>query len=486
VLLCGQAFSQAKTVAVGSKKFTESYILGEVAKRVLEQKGFDVTHKQGIGATSIVWQALKSGDIDLYPEYTGTISEEILKHTGPMTDNEMSAALAPLGIGISKELGFDDTYALVMRQEQADQLGIKSISDLKSHTDLKVELSHEFLKRKDGWEPLCARYGLSFPDVQGIDHGLAYSALTSKALDVTDAYSTDAQIGQFHLTVLRDDLGFFPKYRAVYLYRLALPETAIDVLNGMAGTIDAAKMIAMNVDGVKTNDFEHAAGLYFAKGASSAQQPLQNKMWANIGKWTLRHLELVGLSLIVAIIVGIPLGIAASRPGIGSQIILGLTGMVQTIPSLALLTLLVAVPMLGISTWTAVLALFLYSLLPIVRNTAVGIQSIPLSIKESAEALGLEPGARLRKIYLPMASRTILAGVKTSTVINIGTATLAALIAQGGLGDPIIAGLANNDMHYVLQGAIPAAVLALLAGWAFDLLDLLIIPRGLRLQGESV
>jgi osmoprotectant transport system permease protein len=482
------AFAQATRLTVGSKKFTESAVLGDIAKRVLEEKGFDVTHKQELGATSIVWQALKSGDIDVYPEYTGTVSEEILKHPGAMTDEEMSAELAKDGVGMSKELGFDDTYALVMRQDQASQLGISKISDLKGHPELNVQVSHEFLKRKDGWEPLCAKYGLKFPNVRGIDHGIAYAALNSKTLDITDAYSTDAQIGQFHLTVLKDDLGYFPKYRAVFLYRLTMPSTAIEALNAMGGTIDEAKMISMNEDAGDTKDFEHAAGLYFQRtqgAGSSTQATVPNTMWRNIGKWTLEHLELVAISLLIAIIVGIPLGIAASKPGPLGKLILGFTGMIQTIPSLALLTLLVAVPFLGISASTAILALFLYSLLPIVRNTAAGLQSIPESVKESAEALGLEPGARMTKIYLPMASRTILAGIKTSTVINIGTATLAALIGQGGLGDPIIAGLGLNDMPTVLQGAIPAAILALLAGWLFDLLDLVLIPKGLRLNVET-
>jgi osmoprotectant transport system permease protein len=340
------------------------------------------------------------------------------------------------------------------------------------------------LKRKDGWEPLCAKYGLNLPDVQGIDHGIAYAALNSKALDLTDAYSTDAQIGQFNLTVLKDDLGFFPKYRAVYLYRLGMPKLAIDAINAMGGTIDEAKMISMNVDAEKTKDFAHAASIYFSKKGVAAG-PVQNKMWSNIAMWTLQHLKLVFWSLLAAVLLGVPLGIVASRGGWAGQLILGFSSMVQTIPSLALLTLLVAVPLLGLSFGTAVLALFLYSLLPIVRNTAVGLQSIPTSIKESAEAIGLEPNARLFKIYLPMASRTILAGIKTSAVINIGTATLAALIAQGGLGDPIIAGLAVNDMGTVLQGAIPAAVLALLAGGLFDLLDLVFIPKGLRLNVDT-
>lgn len=475
------ASAQTQTLTVGSKKFTESYVLGEIAKRTLENAGFAVTHRQGIGATSIVWQALTSGEIDLYPEYTGTISEEILKHNGPMSDDEMAAALKTQNIGMSKELGFDDTYALVMRKDQAQKLGITNISDLKSHPDLRIELSHEFLKRKDGWGPLTRTYGLNLPDVQGIDHGIAYAALKSASIDVTDAYSTDAQIGQFNLYVLKDNLGFFPKYRAVYLYRLSIPQKAVTALNSLAGKIDEPLMIQMNVDAEKTKNFAHAASIFFKDQAAAPQ----NSMWSDIGRWTLRHLELVGISLFFAILIGIPLGIRASRRGWVSQLILGSTGVVQTIPSLALLALLVPVPGLGIRTITAVLALFLYSLLPIVRNTAAGLQSIPESTRESAEALGLEPWARLWKIYIPMASRTILTGIKTSAIINIGTATLAALIAQGGLGDPIIAGLAVNDTGTILEGAIPAAVLALAAGWLFDLLDLVLIPKGLRLNTET-
>jgi osmoprotectant transport system permease protein len=146
-----------------------------------------------------------------------------------------------------------------------------------------------------------------------------------------------------------------------------------------------------------------------------------------------------------------------------------------------LLALLVPLPFFGISARTAIAALFLYGLLPIVRNTATGLQDIPRSLRESAIALGLEPGARLRKIFLPIASRSILGGIKTSAVINVGTATLAALIGAGGLGEPILSGLNLNDHVTILQGAIPAAVLALLVQGLFDLLDRVLIPKGLRL-----
>lgn len=481
IALTPPAATQGKTITVGSKKFTESYVLGDIAKRLLERAGFSVVNREGVGATAIVWEALKSGDIDVYPEYTGTIKEELLKLTGQVSDAELASDLRPLGIGMSKELGFNNTYALVMRRQQADQLNIHKISDLKGHTDLRVAVSHEFLERKDGWRPLAARYGLNFPNVGGVDHGLAYASLDHGDIDVTDAYSTDAEIHRYSLEVLQDDLGFFPQYRAVYLYRLGLDPEAVAALNSIGGQIDEARMTAMNDDAVRTKDYDHAAATFF----SNAPAAPTGVDYGSIARNTLVHLELVGVSLLLAIIVGIPLGIRAARPGVESQFILGIAGIIQTIPSLALLLLLVPIAGLGLSVRTAIAALFLYSLLPIIRNTAAGLQNIPGSVRESAEALGLEPGARLRKIYLPMASRTMLAGIKTSAIINIGTATLAAFIGAGGLGTAIVSGLAINDMGTVMQGAIPAAALALVAGWVFDLLDLAFIPRGLRLKGEG-
>lgn len=189
--------------------------------------------------------------------------------------------------------------------------------------------------------------------------------------------------------------------------------------------------------------------------------------------------------MLFAVLAGIPLGIVASKPGWLGRSILALAGVIQTVPSLALLAILVPVPFLGISPATAVVALFLYSLLPIVRNTASGLQDIPTPLRESAEALGLEPPAQLRKVFLPLASRSILSGIKISAVINVGTATLAALIGAGGLGEPIISGLSLNDSATILQGAVPAALLALMVQWGFDVLDKLMIPKGLQLTEKQ-
>ncbi|MGB8342803.1 MAG: glycine betaine ABC transporter substrate-binding protein [Chthoniobacterales bacterium] len=468
----------AKPIVVGSKKFTESYVLGEIARSVLERAGFQVEERPGMGGTIILWQALRSGQIDLYPEYTGTVGEEILKTKQPLEENEMRRALEKFGVGMSTDLGFNNTYALVMRRTEAEKLGIQTISDLRQHENLKLGLTHEFLDRRDGWRPLAAAYDLTMPNVSGIDHAIGYAALANGSIDVKDAYSTDAKIAENDLVVLRDDRHFFPEYKAVFLYRLSLDPRAVEALNHF-GKIDEAKMTALNAAAERTKNYAYAASLYF-NAAPDGIAP-RSQLLHNLARWIGRHLELAGISLLLSILIGLPLGIAASRGGALGQGILALVGMIQTIPSLALLALLVPVPFLGISAMTAIVALFLYGLLPIVRNTATGLQDIPPALRDSAIALGLEPFARLRKIYLPLASRTILAGIKTSAVINIGTATLAALIGAGGLGEPILSGLNLNDNATILEGAIPAALLALLVQGLFDLLDRVLIPRGLRL-----
>lgn len=482
LFLSGTARGQDAPLLVGSKRFTESYVLGEIAKRAMEQRGFTVEHRQGMGGGGIVWTALRTRKITLYPEYTGTVADEILRLKGTAaTPERLRVELSKHGVGMTDELGFNNTYALVMRKEQAERLGIRTISDLRKHPDLIVRPSPEFLQRQDGWEPLSRRYGLAMRNVGGMEHALGYSALASGKIDLMDAYSTDAQIAQFDLVVLQDDLRYFPQYKAIFLYRLDMPKGALDALNSLAGTIDEEKMIRLNAEAERTKNYAQAAALYFGNEAVREAQANRPSLAASITHWAARHLTLVGISLLLAIVVGVPLGIRASHPGFIGQTILGITGMIQTIPSIALLTMLIAVPFLGVGITTAVVALFLYSLLPIVRNTATGLQDIPLSLRESADALGLEPGARLRKIYLPLASRAILAGIKTSAIINVGTATLAAFIGAGGLGEPIVSGLALNDTATVLQGAIPSAVLALLVQFLFDGLDHLLIPKGLRL-----
>ena len=472
----------AADIHIGSKRFTESYVLGEIATKLLRDEGLSAEHRPGMGGTIILWEALKGGAIGAYPEYTGTITEEILHTRERLPLPRIASELAQHGVGITGELGFNNTYALVMRRDKADSLGIKRISDLKNHPDLRLGLTHEFLERQDGWRPLSARYGLQMRNVSGIDHALGYAALADGSIVVKDAYSTDAKIVEHDLVVLEDDARFFPQYQAVFLYRLDLDPNALTALKRLEHTLDEKRMTDLNAHAERTKDYAQAAALYFGERSSEAAA---TRTLGKIAHWTAQHLTLVGISLFLAIIIGIPLGIVASRPGPLAYFILSTAGIVQTIPALALLALLVPVPWLGISPATAIVALFLYSLLPIIRNTAAGLQDIPLPLREAAAALGLRSGAQLRKIFLPIASRTILTGIKTSAVINVGSATLAALIGAGGLGEPIIIGLNLNDHATILQGAIPAAVLALLVQLAFGLLDLLLIPPGLRLRAHG-
>ena len=484
IFSCVPAFlinsSSAADVVIGSKKFTESYVLGEIAKRTLTDAGIPAEHRQGMGGTIILWEALRGGQIDAYPEYTGTIATEILKSDSSVSLDQIRDSLEKLGVGMTAPLGFNNTYALVMRRSEAQRLGIRTISDLQRYPELKFGLTHEFLERQDGWRPLRQRYGLPQQNIIGIDHALGYSALANGSIAVKDAYSTDAKIEQNDLFVLEDDLHFFPKYEAVFLFRSSTRADAIAALRRLEGTLDETRMIRLNAEAERTKNYARAADLYFERSARSSND-LNDSFPHKLARWTLRHLQLAGFSLLLSIIVGIPLGIVASRGGAVGHVILGFAGVVQTIPSLALLALLVPLPFFGISVRTAIAALFLYGLLPIVRNTATGLQDIPRSLRESAVALGLSPIARLWEVYLPMASRSILSGIKTSAVINIGTATLAALIGAGGLGEPIISGLNLNDHVTILEGAIPAAVLALLVQWCFDLLDRVLIPKGLRI-----
>ncbi len=475
----------AETVVIGSKRFTESYVLGEIAQRVLVEAGHTVEHRPGMGGTIVLWEALRTGAITAYPDYTGTIQEEILKQPRDASLAALRAELAPHGVGLTDELGFNNTYALVMRRDRAAELGVRTLSGLARQPDLRFGLTHEFLQRSDGWAPLRERYGFAEPDVRGIEHSLGYVALVDGQTDVKDAYSTDAKIGENDLLALVDDREFFPDYKAVFLFRLDAPRSVIAGLQRLAGTIDETQMIRMNAEAERSKSYTTAAALYFEPGSAAAKARGKWRVpWHDLARWTGRHLALVGISLAAAIIVGIPLGICASRPGAIGQAILGVTGLIQTIPALALLALLVPLPFLGISPLTAIVALFLYSLLPIVRNTAAGLQAIPVPLRESAEVLGLSSRTQLLKVSLPMASSTILAGIKTSAVINVGSATLAALIGAGGLGEPIISGLNLNDHRTILLGAIPAAGLALLMQLLFAVVDRRLVPRGLRIRAQ--
>ena len=463
---------------IGSKRFTESYILGELLAQTAAPHA-RTEHRQGLGNTAIVLAALKSGSIDVYPEYTGTISLEILKHAQPAPLAQMQRELAEQGLGIAVPLGFNNTYALAVR---GDSQGPRTLGELAGQGALRYGLSHEFIGRADGWPGLAQRYGLSVRP-RGLDHGIAYEALAQRQVDVIDIYSTDAKISQYGLRVLDDDKGYFPRYDAVLLYRLDAARrfpAAWQALLGLEGRISAPDMIAMNAaaelhgqpfaviarDWLARQHLAASSAPTKAGGASFGARLFAEDFWPLTGQ----HVLLVALSVALASAVGVPLGILAARRRRLREPVMAVAGILQTVPSLALLAMLI--PLFGaIGTLPALCALFVYALLPIVRNTCTGLAGVPPGLTQAAAALGLRPAQTLRHVELPLAAPVILAGIKTAAVMSVGTATIAAFIGAGGYGERITTGLALNDNTLMLAGAVPAAALALLTQALFAWLE---------------
>jgi osmoprotectant transport system permease protein len=487
------------TLRIGSKRFTESYILAQVlAQTSAPHTASPPAVLQGLGNTAIVYSALRSGSIDLYPEYLGTISLEILKNKTPMSLAEMNAALAPLGLGAAIPLGFNNGYALAMREDTAQRLDIVSLSDLVKHPTLKLGLSNEFLGRADGWQGLARRYSAQQVPI-ALDHGLAYDAIAQQQVDVIDIYTTDAKIDHLRLRVLKDDLAYFARYDAVLLFRLDVPTRfpkAWAALQTLGGSIDEKAMIAMNaraeLHGVAFDVIarDHLAAKSDIARPDSARtgattgasaNPGQRGFWAklfgpDLARLTRQHLTLTLIALGGAALLGIPLAVWVFPHPRLRAVVLGAAGLLQTVPSLALLAMLISA--LGlIGTLPALIALVLYALLPIMRNTVTGLSEVSIGQRLAGQALGLTRGQIMREVELPQALPTIIAGLRTATSIAIGTATLAAFVGAGGYGERIVTGLALNDGQMLLAGALPATLLALLSEALFEGLEHLMRQR---------
>jgi len=271
--------------------------------------------------------------------------------------------------------------------------------------------------------------------------------------------------------------------------RASLPEGAKAVLRELADTLDADQMQALNslVLGAELSgsgnagdfaavaqDFLVQENLISAQAASSKQDRLWSALWRN----TVRHMQLTVIALGFAVLVGVGVGLLVFRNARVASAVVYLCGLLQTIPSIALLALMI--PILGIGLVPAIVALFLYALLPILRNTVVALGTIDPELVRTARAIGLSRSERMRHVLLPLSLPNIFAGIRTAAVISVGTATLAAFIGAGGLGDPIVTGLSLNDTGLILQGAIPAACLAMAIELGFEVLERWIIPQPLR------
>ncbi len=479
--LMSSGYLSAQTYTVGAKHFNEGYILGEILAQLIEGEGYKVERKFNLGGTAVCFQALRNNAIDLYPEYTGSLAEEILKSNSKLSHNELNSKLqSELGLEISKSFGFNNTYALATTKQGAKKYGIASISDLHQVSDIPAALSYEFLKRKDGWENLKSAYGLELKPA-GIEHGLAYQALVNGKIELTDVYATDGEIEKYGLVLLKDDLNFFPDYQAVAVYNRALDSNIKILLKKLEGLIAEDEMQSMNAAVLFENKtFAEVARSFLQKKKLVAieSKTQDSGMWKEIGSKTLTHLWLTGLSLALAILIAVPLGVVLYIFSGISRPVLYFVGLLQTIPSIALLALMI--PLLGIGKVPAITALLLYALLPILRNTTTGLTSVDPILKKVATGMGMTPYQKLKLVELPLAIPYILAGIRTAAVITIGTATLAAFIGAGGLGEFIVTGLALNNTQLILQGAIPAAGLAILVEFLFELLEKAMVPKHLR------
>lgn len=476
----------AETLRVGSKRFTESYVLGEIVARTAQQAGgVAVEHKPGLGNTAILFAALKSGAIDVYPDYSGTVALELLGLSGVPSLEELNRQLAPHGLAAGVFFGFSNSYAFAMREALAAEHNIRRISDLRRFPQARLALSPEFLNRRDGWPAMRDTYDIDGLPLRGLDHGLAYEALARAQVDVIDVYTTDSQILRQKLRLLEDDQRFFPDYEALLVYRADLPlrhPGAWRAVEKLQGAINAAAMRRMNAAvELDRRSFGDVAGEWL-QGITATAKPAPPRSLAavllgdDLLRLTLQHLLLVTVSLLLSVVAGIPLGIWAQRMPWAGHWIIGGAGILQTVPSLALLAFMIAA-LDRIGALPAILALFLYALLPVIRNTETALGGISRGVIEAGMALGLNRRQRLLLVELPLAMPGVLAGIRTAAVINVGTATIAAFIGAGGYGERIVAGLAVNDHVLLLAGAIPAAVLAVLIESGFRLLERRLLRR---------
>ena len=511
VLLLGSLAGAQETdrkVVVASKPFGESYLLAEMFSQLLESHGFTVERKPGLGATEIAFAALRTGAIDVYPEYTGTGLIAILHDT--LAD---SVAADPRAVfaHVSRRfedlfhtrwlppLGFQNTYAIAVTRATASRYRLRTLTDLaRESPHLTAGFTADFIGRSDGLVGLSRVYGLKPRAVRPLAPAVKYQALASGAVDVIDGYSTDGLLARYDLVTLVDDRHFFPPYEAAALVSERLERrlpAALATLTLLSGRLDENTMRVLNrrvevdredvarvaADELRSLGLLGSSRITETATSSTTQSGFWKYLWdrrSTILSLTLRHLLLVAIALAAAVIVAVPLGLALERARRVAEPTIGTLGVLQTIPSIALLAFMI--PLLGVGVVPALVALWLYALYPIARGTYTGVRDADPEAVAAAEALGTTPAQRLLWVRLPLAAPVIMAGIRTAAVITVGAATLAAFIGAGGLGEPIVAGLALADTRMILSGALPAAVLALLVDGVLALVERLIAPAHRR------
>ncbi len=497
-------------VVVASKPFGESYLLAELFAQLLESRGIAVTRRPGLGSTEIAFGALRTNAVDVYPEYTGTGLTAVLKDSMPAAlRGDARATFAHVAQSFTERfgtrwlppLGFQNTYAIAVTKATAARFQLRTLTDLARVGDsITAGFTADFIGRPDGLVGLRAVYNFNPKNVRPLAPAVKYEALAQGAVDVIDGYSTDGLLAKYDLVTLLDDKAFFPPYEAAALVSRRIAEGRPDVVAALAllsDRLDEAGMRKLNervevgqedVRVVARDVLQQLALIDVTSPtgvASEVRDGQQGGLWsylwsrrAETAVQARRHLLLVVLALGSAILVALPLGLLLERARWASAGVMGLLGVLQTIPSIALLAFMI--PLFGVGVLPALVALWLYALFPIVRNTYTGVRDADQEAVEASEAMGATARQRLLWVRLPLAAPFILAGVRTAAVITVGAATLAAFIGAGGLGDPIVAGLALADRRLVVSGALPAAVLALLVDGGLALVERVVRPPHMR------
>jgi osmoprotectant transport system permease protein len=503
LLLLPLPLPAADRIVVGSKNFEESRLLAEVFAQLLEDRtNLQVERRLGLAGTQVCFEALKAGAIDVYPEYTGTglvsiLGEPAKKDPAQTLNRVRSEFLARWNLWWLSPLGFENSFEIAVPRELAEREHLATISDLaRISKRLRGGFGHEFVGREDGLLGLRKVYGLEFRTVDHLQQAIQYRAAKAREIDALDVYTTDGRLILYNLKVLRDDRDFFPPYEAAALVRgetLARHPEVGSVLGLLAGAFDEDAMRALNLrlqeghesEAIVARDALRSLGL--TKKERSAPAPSRRKAGVLAYAWserqdlvrrTLEHLGLSAAALLLGALVSVPLGLWLERHRRGAEPVIRVLGLFQTVPSLALLAFMI--PVLGVGILPAIVALWIYSLFPIVRNTYTGVRDADPRAVEAATALGMTPGQVLRQIRLPLAAPVVMAGVRTAAVLTVGTATLAAFIGAGGLGEPIVTGLQLADSAMILSGAIPAALLALLVDALLGLVERAVRPAGLN------
>lgn len=481
--ILASATVRAEPLIIASKTFSESYILAEAGAQLLESEGYEVERRFGLNGTQIAFGALQNDEVDVYPEYTGTITEVILLRPELTELTDIRSALRQRGFQLLDPLGFNNAYAIAASVASSERLSLRKVSDLRDAPQLRIALPHEFLNRRDGWPGLQQHYDFD-RTADGIEHSLAYEAIISDNVDIIAVYTTDGQIVQSDLVILEDDLDFFPKYYAAFLARQDADPGAMKILGQLGGRIDDQRMRELNLKVLDPAiSYAQVASEFLRDEGLISTDDGRNTALDDLIRNTRRHLKLTAIALALAILTGVGIASVVYPHRRLANAFLYFTGLLQTVPSIALLALLI--PLVGVGQTPAIIALFLYSLLPIARSTITAMLAIPPGYRQVAAAMAMSRGEELRYVLMPLAMPHVIAGIRTAAVISIGTATLAAFIGAGGLGDPIVTGLALNDSNLILQGALPAAGLAILTELLFGAIERSLVVPHMRSNAQQ-